>query len=60
MEKVKATFVLSVRAKDRLENLKGKLRRAGVARSEATESAIVEHLVAMADRDFDRLLQRFQ
>lgn len=59
MDKIKATFMLSAKAKDKLESLKTKLRRAGVRRSQASESAVVEHLVTMADRDFDRLLQAF-
>ena len=49
MDKTKATFNLSERAKGRLESLKARLRKAGVARSIANESAIVEALVMGAD-----------
>jgi hypothetical protein len=59
MDKVKATFVISERAKDKLEALKGRLRKAGVPRNVANESAIVEYLILAADRDFISLLQAF-
>lgn len=59
MDKVKATFMQSERAKDKLEALKGRLRKAGIARNVANESAIVECLILEADRDFDSLLQAF-
>ena len=60
MDKEKATFMLTPRAKEKLEGLKAKLRRNGIARSIATESAIVEAMILHADRDFDRLLESFQ
>lgn len=60
MDKVKATFLLTPKAKDRLENLKARLRRAGVPRNVANESAIVEYLIQVADRDFNWVLQGFE
>jgi hypothetical protein len=60
MDKVKATFVISERAKDKLEALKGRLRKAGVPRNVANESAIVECLILEADRDFASLLKAFE
>ena len=60
MDKIKATFLLTPKAKERLESLKARLRRVGVPRNVANESAIVEHLIQAADRDFNRLLERFQ
>jgi hypothetical protein len=57
MEKTKATFSLSERAKERLEALKARLRKAGVTRSIASESAIIEVLILAAD--FDALLDGF-
>jgi hypothetical protein len=59
MDKVKATFMLSERTKDKLEALKARLRKAGIARNAANESAIVECLILEADRDFDSLLRAF-
>ena len=46
-----ATFMLAPATKDRLESLKAKLRRLGLPRSVATESAIVETLIKGADAD---------
>lgn len=57
MAKLKATFMLSERSKTALEKLKARLRAAGVARSEANESAIIEVLIL--DADFDSLVRAF-
>ena len=59
MDKVKATFMLSEKATDKLEALKSRLRKAGVARNVANESAIVECLIFEADRSFSNLLKAF-
>jgi hypothetical protein len=59
-KKVKATFMLSTKAKEKLEGLKGRLRKAGVPRNVANESAILEFLVLAADKDFEWLLGGFQ
>ena len=48
MEKIAATFTLSLQAKTKLERLKAALRREGIARSVASESAIVDALVRVA------------
>ncbi len=55
-ERQKASFNMAPRAKMALENLKLKLRRAGVARSTASESRILETLIFNAD--FDALLEK--
>jgi hypothetical protein len=55
-ERQKASFNMVPRAKNALENLKVRLRRAGVARSVASESAILEALIFNAD--FDWLLEK--
>ena len=58
MEKIKVTFNLPERTKERLEALKAKLRKAGVTRAVANESAIVDALILSAD--FDDLLEAFE
>ena len=59
-EKIKATFNLSAKAKEKLEGLKARLRKAGVSRQDANESAIVDFLILAADRDFEWLHRGFQ
>jgi hypothetical protein len=58
VEKTKATFMLSERATNALESLRSRLRKAGVARSDANLSAIIEQLIVTAD--FDELLRAFE
>jgi hypothetical protein len=57
MEKTKVTLNLAESAKQKLEALKARLRKEGVARSAASESAIVESLIRRAD--FTALLADF-
>ena len=55
MEREKTSFALTPKAKLALERLKLRLRTAGLARSVASESAIVETLILTAN--FDALLR---
>jgi hypothetical protein len=50
-DKDKVSFMLASDLKERLEDLKTDLRRRGLARSVATESAIIETLIANASED---------
>lgn len=50
----KTSVAMTETTKNRLETLKLRLRKAGIARGDASESAIIEILVATAD--FDVLL----
>lgn len=52
----KTSIAMTETTKLKLESLKLRLRKAGIARSQASESAIVEVLVAAAD--FETLLDR--
>jgi hypothetical protein len=54
----KTSVAMTPRTKLALEALKLRLRRAGIARSEATEGGIIEALVALAD--YRALLQYFE
>lgn len=47
----KVSFTLPGSLKTKLEDLKQKLRRRGLARSVATESGIVETLIELASED---------
>jgi hypothetical protein len=58
MERQKASFNMDPRAKMALENLKIRLRRAGIARSVASESMILETLILNAD--YDMLLEALE
>jgi len=55
-ERQKTSFAMTPRTKSALENLKLRLRKAGVPRSAASEAAILERLIL--DADFDLLLKR--
>lgn len=48
-DKDKVSFMLAPDLKERLEDLKTDLRRRGLARSVATESAIIETLIELAN-----------
>ena len=48
-QRQKTSFAMTPRVKLALENLKLRLRRAGVSRSEASEAAILEALIVNAD-----------
>lgn len=50
-DKDKVSFMLASDLKEKLEDLKTDLRRRGLARSVATESAIIETLIANASED---------
>jgi hypothetical protein len=50
-DKEKVSFMLHGDVKERLEDLKSTLRRRGLARSVATESAIVEALIELANEN---------
>jgi hypothetical protein len=56
-QREKTSFALTPKAKLALERLKLRLRTAGIVRSIASESAIVETLILTAD--FDALLNAF-
>lgn len=55
-ERQKTSFAMTPKVKLALENLKLRLRKAGVARSAASEAAILEALILGAD--FDVLFKR--
>jgi hypothetical protein len=57
MEKTKVTLSLAESAKQKLESLKARLRKEGVPRGAASESAIMESLIRRAD--FEALLADF-
>jgi hypothetical protein len=57
-DKEKVSFTMRSSTKLRLESLKARLRKNRIARAEASESGIVEHLILNAD--FDALLDAFQ
>lgn len=54
----KTSVLMKPSTKNRLERLKLRLRSAGIPRSEATETAVIEALVALAD--YDALLRYFE
>jgi hypothetical protein len=49
MAREKVSFTMEAVTKTKLETLKARLRREGLARSVASESAIIESLVRRAD-----------
>jgi hypothetical protein len=55
-ERQKTSFAMSARTKLALESLKLRLRRAGLARSVASEASILEDLILNAD--FVGILER--
>jgi hypothetical protein len=55
-ERRKTSVAMTDKTKLALENLKLRLRKAGVPRSEASEAAVLESLIL--DADFDRLLDK--
>ncbi len=54
--RLKTSIAMTETTKTKLETLKLRLRKAGIPRGEASESAIIEVLVAQAD--FDAILSR--
>lgn len=55
-QREKTSFAMTPRVKLALENLKLRLRKAGLARSAASEAAILETLILNAD--FNLLLEK--